>query len=155
MGKNWGHRTTGRRGRQMREKPPKRTIKLIIAGSRTIRDMAPVRYALAISPFDVRYIKEIVSGGASGVDRLGETIAHDNDIPVIEFKPEWERGMYAGMERNIEMAKYADALLAVWDGTSNGTFHMIHEMRARNKPVYVLTVYFQEYHATKRTRKRT
>ena len=63
--------------------------------------------------------------------------------------------MYAGMERNIEMAKYADALLAVWDGTSNGTFHMIHEMRARNKPVYVLTVYFQEYHATKRTRKRT
>ena len=48
MGKNWGHRTTGRRGRQMRAKPPKRTIKLIIAGSRTIRDMAPVRYALAI-----------------------------------------------------------------------------------------------------------
>jgi len=40
--------------------------------------------------------------------------------------------------RNREMAKYADCLLAIWDGISTGTGNMIYEMRALGKPVKVV-----------------
>jgi hypothetical protein len=42
------------------------------------------------------------------------------------------------------MAKYADALIAVWDGKSRGTQHMIKEMRRVNKKVYVHIVEVKE-----------
>jgi hypothetical protein len=35
------------------------------------------------------------------------------------------------------MAQYADALVAVWDGESRGTDHMIGEMQKLGKPVSV------------------
>jgi len=44
----------------------------------------------------------------------------------------------AGFNRNGEMADYADALIAVWDGKSSGTAHMIDTMHRLNKPVCVL-----------------
>ena len=42
--------------------------------------------------------------------------------------------------RNREMAEYADALLAVWDGESKGTANMILEMHRMGKPVFVWRV---------------
>ena len=41
------------------------------------------------------------------------------------------------MIRNHEMVEYADALVAVWDGKSRGTQHMILNMQKTGKPVYV------------------
>lgn len=38
------------------------------------------------------------------------------------------------------MADYADALIAVWDGVSAGTKHMISFMNKQNKPVFVYQV---------------
>lgn len=35
--------------------------------------------------------------------------------------------MSAGFKRNSEMARYADGLIAIWDGRSNGTKHMIDQ----------------------------
>lgn len=35
------------------------------------------------------------------------------------------------------MAQYADALIAVWDGESKGTLHMINSMNNIGKPVFV------------------
>ena len=34
-------------------------------------------------------------------------------------------GKKAGYLRNVDMAEYADALVAFWDGKSKGTGHMI------------------------------
>lgn len=34
-------------------------------------------------------------------------------------------GKSAGFKRNVQMAEYADALVAFWDGASSGTKHMI------------------------------
>lgn len=69
---------------------------------------------------------EIVSGGANGADHIGEEIAKKHDIPVKVFPANWGRyGKSAGYRRNVEMANYADSLIAFWDGKSKGTKHMI------------------------------
>lgn len=110
-------------------------MKVIIAGSRTINALKPILTAIAASGFE---ITEVVSGGAHGADQVGATWAQDNGIPVRYFDAEWTKyGRKAGPIRNRQMAEYADALLAIWDGKSRGTKNMIEEARKRNLKVYV------------------
>lgn len=69
---------------------------------------------------------EIVSGTAKGADKLGERYAEERQYPVKRFIPDWNFfGKKAGFIRNEEMAEYADALIAFWNGESKGTRHMI------------------------------
>jgi len=110
-------------------------MKVIIAGSRDITDYSTVKAAYLKSGFDA---SEVVSGGARGVDYLGELLAKDFSISVKVFPADWNKyGKRAGILRNIEMAKYADALIAVWDGESKGTAHMISEAKKNNLKVFV------------------
>ena len=114
-------------------------MRVIIAGSRDITSYAAVQFAVKDSGFN---ITEVVSGGARGVDRLGERYAEDNNIPIQLFLPDWNRdGIGAGFIRNTQMAAYADALIAIWDGVSKGTKHMIKTMERENKKVFVYTRY--------------
>ena len=118
-------------------------MKVIIAGSRSIRDVEEVRKAIDASGMKAQ-ITQIVSGNALGVDRLGERWAAGSGIFVKMFQvsaDEWrQRGKRAGIERNARMAEYADALIAVWDGLSSGTKNMVWQMRRRGKPVFVRRV---------------
>lgn len=111
-------------------------MKTIIAGSRSITKYGEVCHAIACSGFSQK-ITEVVSGGAMGVDTLGEQWARAYSIPVRVFKPDWSIGKRAGMIRNEEMNQYAEALIAVWDGVSRGTCDMITRARQSNKKVYV------------------
>lgn len=113
-------------------------MKVIVAGSRSITKFAVVYNAIDQSEIDQNDITEVVSGGAKGVDQLGEFYAKEFDTPVKRFLPDWEtHGKKAGILRNKEMGDYADALIAVWDGESKGTKHMIDYMKGLNKPVHV------------------
>jgi hypothetical protein len=110
-------------------------MRVIIAGSRSLRNDGAVREAIEASGFR---ITQIVSGGARGVDKVAEGIAMQSAIPLERFPAQWdEHGKKAGPLRNLEMAGYADALIAIWDGKSRGTGHMIDTMRKAGKPVYV------------------
>lgn len=112
-------------------------MKVIIAGSRSIRDMAVLEAAIKAAGYE---ITEVVSGGAGGVDSLGEEWALTHRIPCRGFSVEgfeWERGPDAGHKRNQRMAIYGDALIAVWDGKSTGTQDMVRRMRSLGKPHYV------------------
>ena len=112
-------------------------MKLIVAGSRVGFVARNVFEAIEESPFYGK-ITEIVSGGAKGVDRDGEYFAKCNNLPIKQFIPDWNKyGKSAGMIRNHEMAEYADALVAVWDGKSRGTQHMILDMQKTGKPVHI------------------
>lgn len=118
-------------------------MKVIIAGSRDINDVQHV-YAAMDEAFLILRIEptEVVSGKARGVDTAGETWAKRFGIPVAEFPARWRDpdGTFyadAGKRRNVQMANYADALVAVWDGRSYGTKHMITQMHKRKKPVWV------------------
>ncbi len=83
-------------------------------------------------------IPEIVSGGAQGVDFLAELYAKKKSLKFTEFKADWDKlGKRAGFVRNTQMADYADRLIAIWDGKSRGTLHMIDTMNNRDKPVFV------------------
>jgi len=110
-------------------------MKTIIAGSRTIEDYAVVEAAVVASGFA---ITEVISGRARGVDRLGERWAHTHNLPIARFPADWKRyGRRAGPIRNNEMVGYAQALIAVWDGRSDGTHHIINAARREGRKVFV------------------
>jgi hypothetical protein len=98
-------------------------MKTIIAGGRTINDYNLLLNAIAQCQFA---ITAVVSGKAKGADALGERYANEHNLPIHEFPADWKRfGRGAGAQRNTEMAKNAEALLALWDGHSKGTKNMI------------------------------
>jgi len=116
-------------------------MRCIIAGSRTITDWQLVAAAVAASGFP---ISQVISGGARGVDALGERWARRRGIRLRRFPADWSRfGRRAGTVRNEEMARAAAAapeggcLVAVWDGVSRGTRHMIDLARQHGLAVYV------------------
>lgn len=109
--------------------------KVIIAGSRGIEDWPKVHAILEKCQFS---IDEVVSGGAAGVDHIGEDWAREKCIPYKVFTANWAlHHKAAGPIRNLEMAKYADCLIAIWDGKSPGTKNMIETMSKLGKPVQV------------------
>ncbi len=106
-------------------------MKIVIFGSREIEDMGAVENAMEACGLASR-VTEIVSGGARGVDRLGERYARQRGLPCKVFPAQWAKhGKRAGALRNKEMADYADYGVAVWDGVSRGTAHMIGLMEGR------------------------
>lgn len=123
--------------RLVREKVLTSTMpRVIIAGSRILLpDVAFLDALIARSTFAVT---EVISGGAPGVDRAGAAWARARGIPVVVMLADWSgKGKPAGILRNEQMAVYADALIAIWDGESTGTRHMIAHMDGIGKPVYV------------------
>lgn len=112
--------------------------KLIIAGSRSITSSQTVLRAIISSPWSVGPPTEVIHGGANGVDASAHEIADESEMRTTVFQPDWdEHGKAAGPIRNAEMAKYGEALVAVWDGESNGTRSMIDKALDQSLPVYV------------------
>jgi hypothetical protein len=101
-------------------------MKVIIAGGRGFSD-----YELLKQKCDFYFSMldgniEIVSGKCRGADKLGERYANEKGYPIKEFPAQWDTlGKRAGHVRNGLMALYADALIAFWDGVSDGTADMI------------------------------
>lgn len=122
-------------------------MKVIIAGSRGITDFNLFIKAVN-KAHDIEGISifEIISGGAKGVDSLAERLAYEANIPIDVIKPNWHKyGKKAGILRNIDMVKSgANALIALWDGKSNGTKHMIDIAKKKGLKVFACVV-FDDY----------
>jgi len=104
-------------------------MKVVIFGSRSVDRLEEVEKAMEESGVSAT---EIVSGCATGVDTLALAYAEKHNLPVKLFPARWEKfGDQACPLRNIEMAAYADFGVAVWDGQSPGTAHMIGLMEGR------------------------
>jgi len=130
-------------------------MRTIIAGSRSITDIGHIYNAIDEAKTVMGIIvMEVVSGGASGVDALGEQWAMEIGAPIKRFPAQWEDldapgavvrtrrdgkkyNVLAGFARNEQMAQYADALVAVWDGVSTGTQDMIKRAKRHGLLVYV------------------
>lgn len=84
-------------------------------------------------------ITQIISGGAKGADSLAERYAHENNIPVQIFKPDWNKyGRVAGIVRNKQIVEAAEMVIAFWDSKSRGTKNSIAAARKMNKEVLVI-----------------
>ena len=115
-------------------------MKLIIAGSRSIKDPEHIIKALERWPH-LKDCTEVVSGLAAGPDTLGIMWAICNGKKVVRFPAKWrENGNRAGIKRNNEMARYGTDLLAIWDGESRGTRHMIVTAKRHGLNVYIYNV---------------
>ena len=118
--------------------------RIIIAGSRHLEfsDFDPL---LSNIIYRInRYVRnchhiEVVSGTARGGDQLGENWAKVYGHQIARFPAYWKaEGRAAGYNRNMRMAKYADALIAIWDGKSRGTMHMIDIAKDLNLDVRII-----------------
>ena len=116
-------------------------MKVIIAGSRTFNDYQKL-YDFCEKVLANQNDIEIVSGTADGADKLGEKYAKEKGYKLSEFPAKWKDldakpcfvkydknkepyNVLAGLNRNEEMAKYADSLIVFWDGKSTGSKNMI------------------------------
>lgn len=82
---------------------------------------------------------EMVTGCAKGADQIPYFYNEWHGVPIKEFPADWDsHGKKAGILRNKEMAQYADALIAFWDGKSRGTKHMIEEAKRQGLKVRVI-----------------
>ncbi len=116
-------------------------LRLIIAGSRGVRGYREVSEAAETFCLCYGTPDAVLSGGAHGADNLGEEWARLKGIPLEVYPADWlVHGRKAGMMRNAQMARCANALLAVWDGSSSGTRHMIEVARRKRFTVLVWRV---------------
>lgn len=107
-------------------------MKIIIAGSRNFNNYQKLKQECDKFLQDYKNI-EIVSGAHyKGADKLGEQYASEKKIKIIKFPADWIKyGKAAGPKRNNQMAIYADALIAFWDGKSKGTKNIIQLAKQR------------------------
>lgn len=115
------------------------TSKVIVAGSRDYTDEYAVYGALMYYLSSMDQV-EIVSGGARGVDKAGESFAAIMNWPVKVFPYKSELGKAGGPVRNKEMAEYGTHLIAFWDGKSKGTKDMIAHASREGLAVRVIRV---------------
>ena len=94
-------------------------MKILIAGSRKFKVLRKVEDWLDHNCNDNDII---ISGGATGPDKVAEEYAREYDIPFEIFYPDWDKyGKKAGPLRNEEMVKIANKVVVFWDGESKGS----------------------------------
>ena len=108
-------------------------MRIAIVGSRTFDD-----YEFLKDVLSHYHPSTIISGGAKGADLLAKRYANENDIPLIEFLPDWDtHGKAAGPIRNKQIVAEADEVIAFWDGVSRGTKSTVGFAKQVGKPVHV------------------
>jgi len=118
-------------------------LKVVIAGSRTIDNYRLLLNIMnSLAQLFPGYTFEIISGGAEGIDSNARQFAMKNNLKYDEYKPVYQHSndKRAPLRRNTDMAKDGDLLIAIHDGVSTGTMHMLSEMKKLNKPCYLYTV---------------
>jgi len=118
-------------------------MRTIIAGPRDYNNYEDLLLAIEQITWE---ITEVVSGGARGVDTMGERWAKEHNIPIKRFDADWKGwGKKAGMIRNARMANYVGkegALLALYDydKRSPGTTNMIEVATEKGLTKYVFPI---------------
>ena len=117
-------------------------MKVAVIGSRSIVDKNWVFEQIT------NYIEEeltgtssitIISGRAKGVDQLAEAYALNYDLDFVGFEPYYRLDPKATFEnryffiRNTQIVRESDAVLILWDGSSNGTHDVISKCKKWNK----------------------
>ncbi len=103
-------------------------MRIIVAGGRDFRPTTNDWYMLR-DLLIANGCTEVVSGGCSGADKVGEVVAQRLNIAIKTFPADWNKhGRSAGPIRNKQMAEYADAVILLPGG--RGTDSMRNEAKS-------------------------
>lgn len=106
----------------------------VLAGSRDITELSEVEEAVIASGFEFDIV---VSGGARGVDLLGEEYAKKNGKLIRRFIPDWDTmGKKAGFIRNNEMGQFSNMGIVLIKNQSKGSTQMRNYLKSIGKEVY-------------------
>ena len=109
-----------------------------IVGSRSFCNYSYGRdKILKIIESDSIFPKKIVSGGALGSDLIAEKFANEFNLDSKIILPDWSKGRGAGLNRNTEIIKESDFIIAFWDGQSRGTLDSINKAKKMGKKIHV------------------
>jgi hypothetical protein len=108
-----------------------------IVGSRTA-SLADVENAVNTCKLSPKH-HVIVSGGAPGADTHAKTIALRDGFHYVEVPANWKGALkkQAGKARNSIIVDVADAVIAVWDGHSEGTKDTISKAKAASRKLEI------------------
>jgi len=115
-------------------------MKLGVVGSRLFDDYDFVKDKI-LKTFDINEVDTIVSGGAKGVDTLGERFAEEFNLKKDITKPDWKKyGKGAAFIRNGDIVNNSDYLIAFPIKESGGTWDTIRKAEKAGKKVVVFEV---------------
>lgn len=110
-------------------------MRVLVCGGRMFDQPRVVGRALAAIHQETR-ISLVITGGANGVDRYGESWAHHNRIALCVFPANWRfDGRAAGPIRNARMLDLAKPDLVVAFPGGAGTADMVRRAKAADVPV--------------------
>ena len=118
--------------------------RVVVAGCRDYNNYEEaseyIDYCLADIVNDNEII--ILSGRASGADRLGEMYAREKGYKIEYYPADWETyGRSAGPIRNEQMARVCDMVICCWDGKSRGTKSMISYTNKYNRDLKIKEIH--------------
>ena len=104
-------------------------MKAAIVGSRSLEPELPTE----LIGTDM---KQIISGGARGIDTSARNYAKKHHIQILEILPEYDLyGRAAPLKRNDWILALSDIVYIFWDGKSRGANYMLKNCRKLNKPM--------------------
>ena len=115
-------------------------MKLAIVGSREFENY-DLLCAEVAKIQKTQKIDLIVSGGAKGADTLAKKFAALNNIPLMEFLPDYDRyGRGALLQRNTLIVENANMVLAFVTTSSKVTWDTIRKAQRMMKRVIIVKV---------------
>ena len=114
--------------------------RVVIAGCRDYNNYNEAKSFIDLCLSNIRKENEIIilSGGASGADKIGERYAKENGFKVEKYPAFWKKyGKYAGPMRNKQMAEICDYVICFWNRKSKGTKSMIAFAKKYKKPIRI------------------
>lgn len=110
------------------------SMKLAIIGSRGIQN-ANIGELIRLYSLEPT---TIISGGARGVDQSAARFAKANGLELLVFRPDYKKHLQgAPIRRNELIAMECDTMLAIWDGQSKGTKHVVQYAQKLGKHVII------------------
>jgi hypothetical protein len=126
--------------------------KLIISGTRNITDVGIVTAVIERGMKHMGLTKDnlecVLHGDSRGVDRVASAYFAKLGVPVKPYPADWNGPLAkkAGLARNDQMAKDGTHLIAIWDGNSHGTRHMVSSGWSHGLKIYTEQVNINAMH---------
>ena len=117
-------------------------IKIAVIGSRNFTNYEFFKEKLEYLIQNIKEDIQFVSGGAkSGGDALIKRYCEENNLPLIEFLPDYNQyGKGATHVRNSRIVEFSDYLIAYWNGSSRGTKSTIDKACKKGMKIKIVEI---------------